>query len=73
METGNCKAPVCYYGGKIRMSRMIVELIPPHTLYCEPFCGGAAVFFKKAPSEIEVLNDTNHLVVNFYQVIQSDF
>lgn len=70
MNPKRIKAPVCYYGGKIRMSAKIVSLIPKHTLYCEPFCGGAAVFFRKPPSEIEVLNDHDDFIVNFYQVLK---
>ncbi len=55
------------------MAGQIVDLIPPHLLYCEPYCGGAAVFFRKQPSKIEVLNDNNSNLVNFFEVIQSDF
>lgn len=53
------RPPLTYYGGKPKLSQLIISLIPKHTLYCEPFTGGAAVFFTKEPSEIEVLNDTN--------------
>lgn len=67
------KTPITYYGGKQRLSRIIVGLIPAHKLDCEPFCGGAAVFFAKQPSEIEVINDTNRELVNFYRVAQNDF
>jgi DNA adenine methylase len=67
------KPPISYYGGKQKLSSTIVSLIPLHTLYCEPFIGGAAVFFAKAPSEVEVLNDTNRELINFYQVAQQDF
>lgn len=52
------------------MSGKITSLIPAHLLYCEPFCGGAAVFFRKAPSGIEVLNDHDEFIVNFYQVLK---
>lgn len=69
-STSPVKPPVSYYGGKIRMAGLIVKLIPKHTLYCEPYCGGAAVFFRKPPSDIEVLNDHEYLVVNFYKVLK---
>lgn len=67
------KTPLSYYGGKQKLCSEIVKLIPSHTLYCEPFCGGAAVFFNKPPSAVEVLNDTNSELVNFYRVVQNDF
>lgn len=67
------KPPLTYYGGKQKMVKHILPLIPEHTLYNEPFCGGAAILFAKEPSEIEVLNDTNKELINFYEVIQQDF
>ena len=67
------KTPITYYGGKQRMVSLIMSLIPEHKLYCEPFVGGAAVFFAKEPSEMEVINDLNGEVVNFYRVCHSHF
>lgn len=67
------KTPITYYGGKQKLARTIVSLIPPHTLYCEPFLGGGAIFFAKPPSEVEVLNDTNRELINFYRIVQQDF
>lgn len=69
----NLKTPISYYGGKQKLATKIISLIPEHTLYCEPFVGGAAVFFAKLPSEVEVLNDTNREMINFYKVVQNDF
>ena len=72
-EKLNLKTPLTYYGGKQLMAKHILPLIPEHTLYCEPFAGGAAIFFAKDPSEVEVLNDTNRELINFYRVVQNDF
>lgn len=72
-EVLNLKTPVTYYGGKQLMVRHILPIIPKHNLYCEPFAGGAAIFFAKEQSEVEVLNDTNRELINFYRVVQNDF
>lgn len=67
------KTPISYYGGKQKLVKTILPLIPAHTLYCEPFCGGAAIFFSKEPSAVEVINDTNRELINFYWIVQQDF
>lgn len=67
------RTPISYYGGKQKLAPIIITLIPRHTLYCEPFLGGAAVFFAKKPSEVEVINDTNRELINFYRVAKDDF
>lgn len=69
----NLKTPISYYGGKQKLATKILSVIPDHTLYCEMFSGGAAVFFAKQPSLVEVLNDTNKELINFYRVVQQDF
>lgn len=55
------------------MLEHILPLIPPHKKYVEPFAGGAAVFFAKPPSPVEVLNDINGNLANFYRVMKLDF
>jgi DNA adenine methylase len=65
------KTPITYYGGKQYMLSHIRQLIPKHNLYCEPFAGGAAVFFDKEPVEINVINDLNGELINFYKVAVS--
>ena len=59
------KPPLTYYGGKQKLARQIVSMIPEHRLYCEPFFGGGAVFFAKPPASVEVINDTNGELINF--------
>jgi DNA adenine methylase len=66
------KTPISYYGGKQNLLKEILPRIPAHNLYCEPFCGGAAVFFAKEKSNVEVINDTNFELINFYRVLQQD-
>lgn len=67
------KTPITYYGGKQKLAKLIIHNIPEHVLYGEIFTGGGAVFFEKPPSQVEVINDTNAELINFYQVIQNHF
>src|ERR1041384_6031688 len=67
------KPPLTYFGGKRKLSGEIISLMPKHNLYCEPFFGGGAVFFAKPPSSIEVINDTNGDLINFYQVVKNNY
>lgn len=65
------KPPLTYFGGKQKLRDVILPLIPKHTLYCEPFFGGGAIFFAKEPSPVEVINDTNGELMNFYHVLKT--
>lgn len=67
------KALLTYYGGKQKLVPQILPLIPAHHLYCEPFAGGAAILFAKTPSKIEVINDTNGELINFYKMAKEKF
>lgn len=67
------KTPISYYGGKQSMLKHILPIIPKHKVYVEPFFGGGAVFWAKAPSEVEVINDYNSSVSNFYQQLKLNF
>ena len=67
------KTPISYYGGKQKMVKIILPMISDHLLYAEPFVGGGAIFFAKPQSNIEVINDTNKEMINFYVVLQTRF
>lgn len=67
------KTPLTYYGGKQRIASWVVSRIPAHRIYCEPFFGGGAVFFTKQPSYLEVINDINDNLVNFYTCLQQKY
>lgn len=67
------KTPISYYGGKQSMLKHILPLIPKHQNYIEPFFGGGAVFWAKEPAKVEVINDYNGMVVNFYEQLKSNY
>ena len=67
------KPPLTYYGGKQKLAERIISMIPKHRIYCEPFFGGGAVFFTKPPASLEVINDTNGELINFYRVLKTDY
>jgi len=67
------KTPITYYGGKLNLIKQILPLIPKHRIYTEAFFGGGAIFFAKEKAEAETINDINTMVVNFYEVVQTDF
>lgn len=62
--------PLPYIGGKNRLATKIISLLPEHTTYVEAFAGGAQVLFHKPPSNVEVLNDLDFDIVNFFRVCQ---
>jgi len=61
-------APFPYFGGKSRLAAAIIARMPPHKTYAEVFGGAAWILFKKPPSTLEVLNDLDRHLMNFYRV-----
>lgn len=61
---------VPWIGGKSRLAKRILSIFPDHSCYVEAFAGGAALFFRKEPADVEVLNDINGDLVNLYRVVQ---
>jgi DNA adenine methylase len=67
------RSPLSYVGGKNRLANQIIALFPTHQTYVEAFAGGAQIFFRKEPSNVEVLNDLDNEIVNFYRVCQNHY
>ena len=66
-----CRPPLAgWMGGKSLLAKRIIERIPEHVCYAEPFAGAAWVLFKKPESRVEVINDINREVVTLYRCIQ---
>jgi len=64
------KPIIPWIGGKRRLAPRILGLFPQHECYVEAFSGAAAIFFEKAPSEVEVINDINGELINLYRVVK---
>lgn len=66
-------SPITWMGGKSKLYKEIINIMPEHTTYVEPFAGGLWVFFNKPKVRVEVVNDVNSELVNFYKVIQNNY
>jgi DNA adenine methylase len=60
-----------YPGAKWRLATWILSFIPPHESYLEPYFGSGGVFFNKARSRIETINDIDGEVVHFFRMCRS--
>jgi len=63
--------PIRYYGGKGMLRKWILSYFPPHDYYVEPFGGGAWILFAKEKSKIEVYNDIDSTLYDFFTVLAS--
>jgi DNA adenine methylase len=63
-------SPFKWVGGKSRLRKQIISLLPKHTCYVEPFAGAAWVLFSKPRSDVEVLNDIDQELVTFFRVVK---
>jgi DNA adenine methylase len=61
-------SPFPWPGGKRNLKKTLLELIPPHEIYVEVFCGSAKLFFAKEPSPCEIVNDLSGDIANFFRV-----
>ncbi len=65
-------APFGYFGAKQRLATRIVADLPPHNAWVDAFCGSAAVTLAKKPAPIEIINDLNGEVVNFFRQLRDN-
>lgn len=59
-----------YPGGKASYSDWILQHVPQHETYVEPFGGSAGVLFNKPSSDVEVYNDLDGDLVHFFEVLR---
>ena len=66
------RAVLKYPGSKWKIAGQLVEMIPQHHSYVEPYFGSGAVLFKKPLSDIETINDIDDDVTNLFMCIRQD-
>jgi DNA adenine methylase len=63
-------SPFRYPGGKFYARKLILQQIPHHTSYIEPFAGGGSIFFAKDKVSQNWLNDLDEDLINCYLIIR---
>lgn len=70
-------APFAYFGGKWRLLPVLKKYLPPsNTIDCygEPCFGSGTLFFNVPKfAEVEVINDYNSYIYNFFKVLRDDY
>lgn len=61
-----------WHGGKWRLAPFIIQNLPPHRVYVEPFGGAASVLLRKPRAYAEIYNDLDGDVVNLFNILRSD-
>jgi DNA adenine methylase len=65
-------SPFKWIGGKSRLRKEVIAILPEHTCYVEPFAGAAWVLFGKPPSDVEILNDIDQELTTFFRVVKEN-
>lgn len=64
--------PFGYFGSKNKIALQIINKFPPHNCWVEAFCGSAALTLAKPAAPIEVINDIDGEIVNFFQQLRNN-
>lgn len=72
MKSKKINAPFGYFGSKNKIALQLCSELPPHNCWVEAFCGSAAVTLRKEPAPIEVINDIDNEIVNFFDQLRNN-
>lgn len=72
MKPKKINAPFGYFGSKNKIALQLCNELPPHNCWVEAFCGSAAITLRKEPAPIEVINDIDNEIVNFFEQLRNN-
>ena len=73
LKSNKANSPFRYAGGKFYARSLILKNLMQSHSYCEPFAGGASIFFaQKQSMQFNWLNDYDEEVVNTYLHIRDN-
>jgi DNA adenine methylase len=65
------RPPFPYYGGKQLIAPRIIDLLPEHSCYVEPYAGSMSVLLAKPRVKLETVNDIDGNLMNFWDVLRT--
>jgi DNA adenine methylase len=69
-KVSTARAPFPWFGGKQKLADTILALFPTHNVYIEAFGGGGSVLLSKSRGSLDVYNDLDDGLVNFFRVLR---
>lgn len=71
-KANKLNAPFGYFGSKNKIALQLCDNLPPHNCWVEAFCGSAAITLKKFPAPIEIINDIDNEIINFFEQLRNN-
>ena len=71
-ESKRINAPFGYFGSKNKIALQLCSELPPHNCWVEAFCGSAVLTLRKEQAPIEVINDIDNEIVNFFEQLRNN-
>lgn len=65
------RPPIRFYGSGWKRAAWSVGYMPAHVVYCEPCFGSGSVLLQKSAAKLEIANDLDGRVTNFFQTLRT--
>src|ERR1035438_9756785 len=66
-------SPFGYFGSKNKIAKQLCSKLPPHNCWVEAFCGSTSLTLRKNKAPIEIINDIDNDIVNFFTQLRDHY